>query len=81
MNIFKRGYLFCVICVKDRINIKYNFFSGEDWPGFDVPAVRSESLWDSEYNPVGNNRWPSPDTSPSGGVRINYTFICFVCFR
>ena len=40
---------------------------GEDWPGFDVPAVRSESLWDSEYNPVGNNRWPSPDTSPSGG--------------
>ncbi|XP_052077045.1 transmembrane protein 131-like isoform X3 [Mytilus californianus] len=39
---------------------------GEDWPGFDVPAVRSESLWDSEYNPVGN-RWPSPDTSPTGG--------------
>lgn len=45
-------------------------FLGEDWPGFDVPAVRSESLWDSEYNPVGN-RWTSPDTSPTGGVCIH----------
>ncbi|KAL3880717.1 hypothetical protein ACJMK2_032935, partial [Sinanodonta woodiana] len=33
---------------------------GEDWPGFDVPPMRSESLWDSEYNPMNvNNVWPT----------------------
>ena len=41
--------------------LMFYILSGEDWPGFDVPAVRSESLWDSEYNPV-THRWPSSET-------------------
>ncbi|KAK6172925.1 hypothetical protein SNE40_016488 [Patella caerulea] len=41
---------------------------GQDWPGFDVPPVRSESLWDS---PLDTTSWSSATDSPpnpnSGG--------------
>ncbi|KAL4230243.1 hypothetical protein ACF0H5_010629 [Mactra antiquata] len=44
---------------------------GEDWPGFNVPLTRNESLWDNEYNPLDpNNAWSitsdSPPTSNAG---------------
>ncbi|OWF37267.1 transmembrane protein 131-like isoform X2 [Mizuhopecten yessoensis] len=49
------------------------FMKGQEWPGFDYPAVRSESLWDSEYQSMDNrNQWStttdSPPTSSSGGL-------------
>ncbi|XP_041357021.1 transmembrane protein 131-like isoform X2 [Gigantopelta aegis] len=37
---------------------------GEDWPGFDVPPVRSDSLWDSDYNPLRPNAWSAATDSP-----------------
>ncbi|KAJ8297398.1 hypothetical protein KUTeg_023929 [Tegillarca granosa] len=39
--------------------------NGEDWPGFDVPPVRSDSLWDSEYNPLDPvNKWSQLGVAP-----------------
>ncbi|XP_048778429.1 transmembrane protein 131-like isoform X3 [Ostrea edulis] len=37
---------------------------GEEWPGFDVPPVGSESLWDNEYNPL-SAKWPTGPDTPS----------------
>ncbi|XP_046566823.1 transmembrane protein 131-like, partial [Haliotis rubra] len=41
---------------------------GEDWPGFDVPPVRSDSLWDSEYNPLENAWSVATDSPPSANA-------------
>ncbi|KAK7503847.1 hypothetical protein BaRGS_00004970, partial [Batillaria attramentaria] len=44
----------------------------EDWPGFDVPPIRNDSLWDTDYNPLDPLKTWSPaaeppSTSSSGG--------------
>ncbi|XP_076446798.1 transmembrane protein 131-like isoform X2 [Babylonia areolata] len=44
----------------------------ENWPGFDVPPIRNDSLWDNDYNPLDPHKtWTSPNeppaTSSSGG--------------
>lgn len=47
-------------------------FVGEEWPGFDVPPVGSESLWDNEYNPM-SAKWPAgPDTPAS--LQVSYLY-------
>ncbi|CAG5136466.1 unnamed protein product, partial [Candidula unifasciata] len=30
---------------------------GEDWPGFNSPLIRNDSLWDNDYNPMEHNAW------------------------
>ncbi|XP_064610189.1 transmembrane protein 131-like isoform X2 [Liolophura sinensis] len=37
----------------------------EDWPGFDIPPVRSESLWDPQYNPRDQVWSTATDAEPA----------------
>ena len=38
----------------------------EDWPGFDVPPIRNDSLWDTDYNPLDPHKtWNSPSEPPT----------------
>ncbi|XP_061164811.1 transmembrane protein 131-like isoform X1 [Saccostrea echinata] len=43
---------------------KRRIMQGEEWPGFDVPPVGSESLWDNEYNPLAA-KWSAGLDTPS----------------
>nr|KAG5711560.1 hypothetical protein BaRGS_016742 [Batillaria attramentaria] len=36
----------------------------EDWPGFDVPPIRNDSLWDTDYNPLDPLKTWSPAAEP-----------------
>ncbi|KAL5012220.1 hypothetical protein ScPMuIL_010771 [Solemya velum] len=51
---------------------------GDDWPGFDVPLVRSDSLWDAEYTPP--NAWSTGTDSPPPTVTIPETSGSFHLF-
>lgn len=44
---------------------------GDDWPGFDVPLVRSDSLWDAEYTP-SNAAWSTGTDSPPPTVTVSW---------
>lgn len=50
------------ICIYE---ILYNVWIAEDWPGFDIPPVRSESLWDPQYNPRDQVWSTATDAEPT----------------
>ncbi|XP_070197652.1 transmembrane protein 131-like isoform X2 [Littorina saxatilis] len=46
--------------------LKFQQRKKEDWPGFDVPPVGNDSLWDSDYLPLDpHNAWTSPSDPPA----------------
>lgn len=63
----------CDISINTEVRHVYCcLFVGEEWPGFDVPPVGSESLWDNEYNPM-SAKWPAgPDTPAS--LQVSYLY-------
>ena len=45
--------------------------AGEEWPGFNTPLVRSDSLWDSDYSPMGNSAW-APGSNGTAGTNVSF---------
>ena len=57
-------WCFSVHAVSESSNYFDLFPFLEEWPGFDVPPVASESLWDTEYNPLAA-KWSTGTDAPT----------------
>lgn len=57
-------WCFSVHAVTESSNYFDLFLFVEEWPGFDVPPVGSESLWDTEYNPLAA-KWSTGTDAPT----------------
>lgn len=57
-------WCFSVHAVTESSNCFDLFLFVEEWPGFDVPPVGSESLWDTEYNPLAA-KWSTGTDAPT----------------
>lgn len=45
-------------------------FVTENWPGFDVPPIRNDSLWDTDYNPLDPLKTWTPAAEPPSTASV-----------
>lgn len=69
-NFLQFLYIVCVYVCSLIMNVKKLVsILGEDWPGFNSPLIRNDSLWDNDYNPLEHTTWSTnTDSTPTGSV-------------